>query len=68
MQEHFIDAKQQGDFSRADEQRSLQWCIERYAPQTAGEFEELASEVTQNPSDGEVDVLFDPQANQPPVE
>jgi len=60
VHEHLLDAREQRDFSRADEQRTLEACIEHYAPQTAEEFEELVVHTSDTVDKKEIDEILGP--------
>lgn len=67
VEEHFLDAKRQRDFTRQDEQRSLLKCIHQYSPRTAEEFEELTTSAKQKLQESQLDDILGPTAG-PPAE
>jgi hypothetical protein len=64
--QNLADARQQHDYSRAEEQRALLECIHRYAPHTAEEFEELKATASDKPRESQLDVVLGPTAKPPP--
>lgn len=60
VRENLQDARSQRDYSRAEEQRALQTCMQHLAPRTAEEYEALAAEASVPTDNNQIDDLLGP--------